>query len=279
MIDVHTHVFSPYAIDHRQDLVSGDSSFASIYSDKKARMVEAVDLLRAMDEQGVEASVMCGFPWTGLEDCRRENDYLLACALRHSGRLVPFVSLPKPPEEALHELKRCLEEGARGVGEWAPGTYGDELWDADLIEMMAGAVREACIPLMVHVNEPLGHCYPGKGKLSLRELERLVSILQGLPVILAHMGGGLLFFELMPEISRLSENLYYDTAAAPLLYDQRIYRTALSILGPGRLLLGSDYPLLSPERYTSEMREGGLTTDEIDRITRLDPARLLGLNP
>ena len=39
-----------------------------------------------------------------------------------------------------------------------------------------------------------------------------------LPVVFAHLGGGLPFYETMPEVQRLAPRLYYDTAAAAYLY-------------------------------------------------------------
>ena len=39
------------------------------------------------------------------------------------------------------------------------------------------------------------------------------------------------------------QNVYYDTAASPLLYDQRVYRAVADCVGAERILFGSDYPL------------------------------------
>jgi len=160
-----------------------------------------------------ERAVVCGFPWEEVEDCRRENDYLLESAARYPQRLIPFVTFPFSPE-GLRELERCLRGGARGAGELAPGTYGQEPLPSDFLREVFQAVREAGIVALVH---------------------------------LGHLGGGLLFYELMPEVAALCKDVRYDTAALPLLYDHRVWRVAQEVAGE-KLLFGSDFPLLGPRR-------------------------------
>ncbi len=67
-------------------------------------------------------------------------------------------------------------------------------------------------------------------------------------IVYAHMGGGLFFYELMPEGARTLANVCYDTAAVPYLYRSPVYEVALRA-APGKIIFGSDYALLSPARY------------------------------
>jgi len=209
-----------------------------------------------------------------VEDCRRENDYLLESAARYPQRLIPFVTFPFSPE-GLRELERCLRGGARGAGELAPGTYGQEPLPSDLLREVFQAVREAGIVALVHVNEPVGHPYPGKGGLGLKEVERLVEAAQGVKLVLGHLGGGLLFYELMPEVAALCKDVRYDTAALPLLYDHRVWRVAQEVAGE-KLLFGSDFPLLGPRRYLKGMEEAGLDRLQMEAILEGNARRLLG---
>jgi len=274
VIDFHTHIFSPYARDHREELAERDRTFGSIYADPKARMAGVEELIGMMDEEGLERAVVCGFPWEEVEDCRRENDYLLESAARYPQRLIPFVTFPFSPE-GLRELERCLRGGARGAGELAPGTYGQEPLPSDLLREVFQAIREAGIVALVHVNEPVGHPYPGKGGLGLKEVERLVEAAQGVKLVLGHLGGGLLFYELMPEVAALCKDVCYDTAALPLLYDHRVWRVAQEVAGE-KLLFGSDFPLLGPRRYLKGMEEAGLDRLQMEAILEGNATRLLG---
>jgi len=275
MIDVHTHIFSQYVRDHRDELARQNPVFSLIYSNKQARMIGVDELRRSMEQEGVESSVSCGFPWDAAELCRRENDYLMECSQKYPQIIIPFISLPRDPTEAISELERCAQEGAPGVGELAPGTYGDELWNLDSIRPVCDAIREKGLPVLVHCNEPVGHPYPGKGHVRLGQMQSLVQALQGIHVILAHMGGGFIFYELMPEIAAMCQRVYYDTAAIPLIYDTKVYRTAISIVGSERILFGSDYPLLSPGRYVREMQEAGLNEAESRNILESNAKALL----
>jgi predicted TIM-barrel fold metal-dependent hydrolase len=277
MIDIHTHIFSPHTRTHRQELVQDEPAFGALYGSENARMVGVNELIASMDEESVDVSVVCGFPWESKEQIQRENDYRLECGALHTKRIVPFITLPQAPGPALAELARGLQAGARGVGEMAPGTYGEELWDLENIHVIGEAIREADIPLLIHCNEPLGHTYPGKGSVRLRDIEALIGALQGVRLILAHMGGGILFFETMPEIASLCQNVVYDTAAAPCLYHAHIYRPAIAIVGADRVLFGSDYPLLPPARYLRHMRDGGLTETEILQVSHKNAADILGV--
>jgi predicted TIM-barrel fold metal-dependent hydrolase len=276
MIDFHTHIFSPYARDHRDQLAQSDPAFSRIYADKAARMIGAEELVEAMDENDVTASVVCGFPWQGQETCQRENDYLLTCHAKYPERIIPFINLPENLQDAAAELERCAQAGAVGVGEWAPGTYGERIWEMETVRSIARAIRHRGLPLLIHLNEPLGHLYPGKGTVRLSEMVTLIKALQGMKVILAHWGGGLFFYELMPEIATLCQGVYYDTAASPFLYNKKIYKAALDIIGPQRILFGSDYPLIPPQRYVREMQEAGVEAEELEGILEGNALSLLG---
>jgi predicted TIM-barrel fold metal-dependent hydrolase len=50
----------------------------------------------------------------------------------------------------------------------------------------------------------------------------------------------------MPEVRAAIDSVYFDTAAAPLLYDEKSVTRLVDLAGPDRVLFGSDYPLLSP---------------------------------
>lgn len=276
MIDFHTHIFSPYTRGHRDQVAKKDALFSSMHADTKAQMIGAEELLQAMEENEVEASVVCGFPWGDEEQMRRENTYLLECHQEYAEKIIPFISLPNDAKAAREELKRCVDAGAQGVGELSPGTYGDRLWNMKTLKPMCEVLKGAGLPVLIHVNEPVGHPYPGKGHVGPSEIEALVEALQGMTVILAHWGGGFFFYELMPEIAALCQGVYYDTAASPFLYNNRVYTIALSIIGPQRILFGSDYPLIPSERYVREMEEAGIEGAQLEAILGGNARRILG---
>jgi len=108
----------------------------------------------------------------------------------------------------------------------------------------------------------VGHAYPGKGPFSLLRLFEALREAPRVDIVLAHWGGGLFFYELMPEVKKACARVFYDTAASPYLYSPKVFRVALEILGKEKILLGTDYPLLSWERYVRHLDSAGVTAYE-----------------
>jgi predicted TIM-barrel fold metal-dependent hydrolase len=262
----------------RQSLCARDEGFSAIYGNVKAPMAGAEELIASMDEAGVRASVICGFSWSEPDLCARHNTYLLESASRFPGRLIPFISLPVTQADwAMEALTQALGAGAKGVGEIA--FYRREMMPQDLVTLkpLLTLMEERSVPLLLHANERVGHDYPGKGTTPVERFYDLICLFPGLTVLLAHWGGGLLFYELMPEVSKKTANVYYDTAASPFLFSKKIYAIACRVVGADRILFGTDYPLLSPHRYFEELRESGLPEEDQKKILGLNLARLLVL--
>lgn len=266
-IDVHTHIFLPEIVLERERFFSADSMFRHLYESPKARLATADSLLEVMDRHGIERSVVFGFPWRDSELAARHNDYVLESALRNAPRLIPLGCVNPLAAGAPQEAERCLRSGARGLGELALYVECDRGEALERFKALLDCCRTKGGLLLVHANEPVGHSYPGKTTLGLEFYYALARLAAGIPLILAHWGGGLCFYELLKKESReVLANVYYDTAASPFLYRPAIYRQAADILESGKILFGSDFPLLSPARYFSEMEEAGLNGNEMDAI-------------
>jgi predicted TIM-barrel fold metal-dependent hydrolase len=52
---------------------------------------------------------------------------------------------------------------------------------------------------------------------------------------------------------------------------------AINLVGIDKILFGSDYPLLPPENYFSEMQKSGLSRKQISQICGLNAQRLFDL--
>ena len=267
IIDVHTHIFPPHTQQNRERLVSRDPGFRRIYDNEKAKMITAEDLVAMLDRESIDKAVTFGFPWQDLELCRQGNDYVLESMAKFQDRLMGFITVPWERTDAvLRVCERGLAAGAKGVGELA--LYHEPLNHQSLkhLHPLAQMLEEKRLPLLLHVNEPVGHDYPGKSLVEFRALQEFITTHPDLTIILAHWGGGFFFFELMPEIKKITGNVYYDTAASPYLYHHRIYDIALRIVGEDRILFGSDYPLLPPSRYFKDM---SLSVSSLDVLTKI----------
>ncbi|MCK5682186.1 amidohydrolase, partial [bacterium] len=62
-IDVHVHIFPPEICANRGKFFSGEPDFELLYASPKSRLVGVAELLSTMAEDGVDKSVVFGFPW------------------------------------------------------------------------------------------------------------------------------------------------------------------------------------------------------------------------
>jgi predicted TIM-barrel fold metal-dependent hydrolase len=278
IVDAHTHVFPPGVAEDRERYLASDATFRELYADLKARLGSVEELLSSMDTAGIDASIALGFAWRDAEICRLHNDYSLESATAHPGRIIAFPNLPLAAGvEAIElEARRCVAAGARGFGELRPDNLGFDLAGEDGACLARLAV-ELDVVLLFHVTEPVGHEYPGKHGLALDRFYAFLSAHPQVKVVGAHWGGGLPFYASMPEARALT-NVYFDTAASSLLYDDTVHRRVVDLVGPEKVLFGSDYPLLAQSRSLRRIAEAGLDPDDRDLILGGNAASLLNLS-
>ncbi|MDR2017313.1 MAG: amidohydrolase family protein [Syntrophobacterales bacterium] len=257
IVDAHTHIFPPEIIARRASIAAADEGFGKIYANPGAAMADHTSLLKYMEKEGVAVSVVCGFPFADKGLITLMNDYILDTARTYQN-IIPLTAVNvRRKDGAAKEAERCLNLGAKGIGEVAVyegGLGRDELKRLDEVARITEAKGGV---LMLHINEQVGHHYDGKMPIDFVEVSKFIGNHRDLNIILAHMGGGLCFYEFMPEIRRAFSGVFYDMAAIPYIYSHEIYRFIDAFL-PDKTLFGSDYPLLSLKRY-----EAGL--DAMDR--------------
>jgi predicted TIM-barrel fold metal-dependent hydrolase len=130
--------------------------------------------------------------------------------------------------------------------------------------MLQAASAMNGLPALIHASEDVGHAYPGKaGGYTAGAIWRLLEERPNVRVLAAHWGAGLPFFALMPELRAHIEagRLAFDTAASAFLYDQRVFRIGLDLVGPRALLWGSDFPLREQARDRADL-EAALPDDD-----------------
>jgi predicted TIM-barrel fold metal-dependent hydrolase len=284
IIDAHAHVFPQAVRERRAQLLAGEPAFAEIYGDPVAKMATAGELLHSMDEAGVERTVICNFAWHDEALIDETNEYILGAAAAANGRLIPFVSVSLSGagrhggvdvEESVgaqkadprKKIRQLSIDGARGIGELRPAAGGYNLANSDEADLLNWAASAFDLPLLVHVSEPVGHAYPGKaGGASVEDVYEFARAAAGVTVIAAHWGGGLPFYALMPEVRQALDNVYVDTAASHLLYDDAVYHQAIEVLGAKKILWGSDFPLTSQRNALDRTRAAELDDDALSAI-------------
>lgn len=277
IVDVHTHIFPPDVIERREMFAKRDSSFDFIYGNPRARMVTFEGLVEEMDQAGVDVSVVCGFPWRSIDMCRRHNTYMMEAVKAFPERLVGLATVNPVAGKACDiELERAFDGGLKGVGEISADAQGFRLDDAATAGRIVKAVEDNGLFLLLHANEDVGHFYPGKTATTPAPIYRFLEKFSDVRCVVAHWGGGLCFYELMPEVAKVTSSVYYDTAASPFLYRPDIYKVAVDIVGSGRILFGTDFPLLRMRRHLEEIDRSGLSVEARESILGKNALALLG---
>jgi len=275
IIDAHTHIFPPEIRQGRDKFFPAESAFKLLYQSPRARLIGGRELINAMDANRVDRAVVFGFPWTSIELSKIHNDYIMETVLKYPDRFTGLGCFDPASPGAAAEAERCLTGGLGGIGELAFYQSGiDDVALEQLAPVMA-MCAECSRPVLIHTNEPVGHDYHGKTPVTLSQIYGLIKRFADNKIVLAHWGGGLFFYTLMKkEVKECLKNVYFDTAASPHLYNPEVYQIAIKFAGIDKILFGSDFPLLAPEKYFNEMHQLGLARDQIDQICGLNAQRL-----
>ena len=278
LIDFHTHLFPPDIRDHREQYCVRDPWFNELYANPRVGMASIEDLVAEMDTSGVDASVTFSFGWSDPGLIEETNNYVLDAMRRYPQRIYGMAVIqPTAGARAVRELERCAQAGMIGVGELMPHGQGYKLSDLSLLAPLIEVARRYQLLVLSHCSEPIGHIYPGKGDVSLQDIVTFLTAFPDVRFVAAHWGGGLPFYCLMPEIQRITTNVWYDTAATIYLYRNTILPVVAELVGIDRILFASDYSLLRQQRVIDYVVQSGLSTDAREKVLGGNAQRLLRL--
>jgi hypothetical protein len=261
IIDSHTHLCFQAVTDDRTPFFNNEPEFKLLYDSPKAKIATVSQLIDAMDRHDVDISILSGFPWRNPEYAKRNNDAVLEAVTAHPKRLRGLACFDPAWEGAAKEAERCIDAGLSGVGELAFYLSGIDDRAIRLLDPVMDILkRKGNLPCMIHTNEPLGHSYPGKSPVTLEQIDNLARTFPDNKIILAHWGGGIFFYHIMKkQMKERLKNIWYDTAASVFLYGPEIYDMALKAGVLEKVLFGTDYPLLTPDRYYTDIDQSQLT--------------------
>ena len=285
VIDAHVHLYPP---ELNRDPAgwaarAGEAHWAQLCTRQRrdGRPVQGFpsveQLLRDMDAAGVARAVLLGWYWEKPETCAWQNRFYATCVREHPDRLVAFAALhPAAGREANRaEVRRARDEGLIGLGELSPHSQGHGIDDPAFRDALALAA-ELRLPVNFHVTDPSSKNYPGRVETPLADFARLAREFSRTMFILSHLGGLLPLVD-SPAVSW--PNLFYDTAAMPLIYPPDVLRRMFDVVGAERVLFGSDYPLiLFPGEETEPGFARFLARISDADLTAAERAALLGGN-
>jgi hypothetical protein len=274
IIDAHVHLY-PSEVDlHPAGWAAavGEPHWALLCTRRRrdGRPVQTLptrdELLRTMDAASIDRAVLLGWYWEKPATCAWQNRFYADCVRAYPDRLSAFAALHPAAGVAatIAELHRARDEGLIGLGELSPHSQGFAIDDPAFVAALQRA-GELHWPVNLHVTDPASRPFPGRVDTPLGDFVALARTFPATTFILAHWGGLLPLHNCGANAAGLV-NVYYDTAASPLLYDAGVWARALPACGPVRVLFGSDFPLnLYPKldeppslhRFVAEARAGG----------------------
>jgi uncharacterized protein len=279
-IDVHVHVESDghghCALD--DELMDASAAYfrssenrtptvADIAAHYRARKIAAVVFT-------VDAAGATGHPALSSEQIADE-------AAAHADVLIPFGSVdPTRGDEAVRRARSLVtEHGVRGF-KFHPSLQGFEPNDTAYYPLYE-ALQELGVPALFHTGQTgIGAGLPGGRGIKLRYsapmlLDDVAADFPGLTVIMAHPS--VPWQDEAISIATHKANVYIDLSGwSPKYFPPQLVRAAGGLL-KRKVLFGSDFPLIAPDRWLRDFEALDLKPEVRPLILKDNAARVLGL--
>ena len=193
------------------------------------RSCSAAELLRAMDEHGVDRAV--AIPYPVVEDFRSEHDLIGRAVIEHPDRLTGVACLDPylPEREFRDEVRRCREQNGFRALKLQPQYHG--------LNPMSGrsgfffeAALENRMAVIVHTGAGMPFSLPALCMMPARNYPELT-------IVLAHCGGGLFVHEAILA-AVFCPNIVLELSS---LMPHQVLEVLASVPAD-RLMIGSDLP-------------------------------------
>jgi predicted TIM-barrel fold metal-dependent hydrolase len=277
-IDVHTHTQVPLHGDPDprtvQILDAAAKHFRTNFPRPNAQ--EVADYYRS---RSMAAVVFCVDSQTNTGEVPVSNDEVLEIAAANTDVLIPFVSIDPHRPNAAAEARRLIAKGARGF-KFHPNLqafFPNDRLAYPLYEVIA----EARLPAMFHTGHSgMGSGMPGGGGIRLKFsnpmcVDDVAVDFPTMPIVLAHPSFP--WQEEALSVAMHKEQVFIDLSGwAPKLFPPILVQY---INGPlrNKMLFGSDYPVLTPDRWLAEFAQLPIKDEVRPLVLKENATRLLKL--
>jgi predicted TIM-barrel fold metal-dependent hydrolase len=204
---------------------------------------------------------------------------IVAGAARNNDVLIPFGSVDPRRDDALDRVRRLIDDGARGF-KFHPTVQGFDPSDPAHYPLYA-AIQDAGLIALFHTGQTgIGAGLPGGRGLRLglsnpMLLDAVAADFPDLQIIMAHPS--VPWQDEALSVATHKHNTWIDLSGwSPKYFPAELVRYANSIL-KDRILFGSDFPLLTPDRWLRDVEHTALKPEVLPGILKDNAARLLGL--
>ncbi len=278
-IDVHVHI---EVDDHGHASLPADLvDAASTYFAADAARPDLDSIAAYYRERRTAAVVFTVDAETRLGHAPIPSELIAAGAARHNDILIPFGSVDPHREDAVDRARRLIEDqGVRGF-KFHPTVQGfdpsDERWYP-----LYDALQDAGVAALFHTGQTgIGAGLPGGRGLRLALsnpmlLDGVAADFPDLQIIMAHPS--VPWQDEALSVATHKHNTWIDLSGwSPKYFPPSLVRAANSYL-KSRVLFGSDYPLLTPDRWRRDADAAQTFKPEVlPGILKDNAVRLLGL--
>ena len=279
-LDVHVHV---EADDHGHHSLDDElmSASAAYFKGAESRTPTVEDLARRYRAAGMAAVVFTVDASTATGHPPLSSEAIAQAAAAHADVLIPFGSVdPHQGDAAVRRARHLVDDlGVRGF-KFHPSLQAFSPDDPAFTPLW-GALEELGVPAIFHTGQNgIGAGLPGGRGIKLRYsnpllLDDVAADFPGLTVILAH-----------PSVPWQAEaismathkaNVFIDLSGwRPKYFPPELVRAAGGMLS-SKVLFGTDYPLITPERWLEDFAGLGIDPDRLPDILKRNAARVLRL--
>jgi uncharacterized protein len=209
------------------------------------------------------------------------NDDVLALAAEHSDMMLAFASVnPTRGAEAVREARRLIALGVAGFKLHPPlqQFHANDRVAYPFYEVIA----EAKLPVIFHTGHSgIGTGMPGGGGVRLKygnpmDIDDVAVDFPDMPIILAHPS-----FPWQDEAISIclhKPKVYIDLSGwSPKYFPPNLIQYANTLLKK-KILFGSDFPLITPDRWLADFEKIGIKDEVRPLILKENAMRLLGLD-
>ena len=208
------------------------------------------------------------------------NEEIAEVAAANPDVLIPFASVDPNRLNAVDEARRLIRDhGVRGF-KFHPNIQAFFPNDRAVYPMYE-AIQEAGLPALFHTGHSgIGSGLPGGGGIRLKYsnpmyVDDVAVDFPDLKIVLAHPS-----FPWQDEaisVALHKEQVYIDLSGwSPKYFPPQLVRYANTQLRD-RVLFGSDYPMITPDRWLADFEQADFKDDVRPLILKENAARLLGL--
>lgn len=228
-------------------------------------------LLESMEAAGVTKSLLAA--WYGPQGALISNQEVLDLVTRYPDRFEGLVSVDlRDPVEAVRTLRRYVREhGFKGlrIVQW--------VWELACSHPLYYPLLTECVELEVPVCLQVGHTGPLRSSETGRpeHIERIALDFPDLKIVGGHIGYP--WTSEMIAVATKFPHVYIDTSAyLPKRYPQELVEY-MKAHGKGKVLFGTNYPMITPERCLSQMDVLGLSDEVSELFLFKNAKRVFGL--